>query len=132
MYGHEATYAKIYFERDNLTFTLLEKDLPKSVRALISADEANELLKLIETWDGKAKPQWKARAEAHQAAIDGGDPFKYAKVVKELNQMGEDELRPRDRANLAQSLGLLTEEITESLNKTPAQASKLIQEAIDA
>jgi RNA polymerase-interacting CarD/CdnL/TRCF family regulator len=132
LYGYEATYAKIYFERDDLTFTLLEKDLLKTVRILISADEAKKLLKHIETWDGKAKSQWKARAEAHQAAIDGGDPFKYARVVKELNRMdSEEELRPRDKANLAHALGLITEEITESLNKTPAQAAKLIQKALN-
>ena len=132
MYGHQATYASIYFERDNLTFTLLEKDLHNTVRTLISADEAWELLKQIEAWDGEAKSQWKARADAHQAAIDGGDPFKYAMVVKELNKMDSDgELRPKDRANLTQSLSLLTEEITQSLNKTPSQASKLIQEALN-
>jgi len=133
MYGHNATYAKIYFARDNITFTLLEKDLANTVRALISADEAKELLKQIETWDGTAKSQWKARADAHQAAIEGGDPFKYARVVKELDQIdNEDELRPRDKANLTRALGLLTEEITQSLNKTPAQASKLIQKALNA
>ena len=66
---------------------MLEKDLPNTVRTLISADEAKKLLKHIETWNGTAKSQWKARADAHQAAIDGGDPFKYAKVFKELDQM---------------------------------------------
>ena len=132
MYGHQATYASIYFARDNLTFTVLEKDLPNTVRTLISEDEAWELLKHIKDWKGEAKSQWKARADAHQAAIDGGDPFKYATVVKELDKMdSNDELRPKDRANLTQSLGLLTEEITQSLNKTPSQASKLIQKALN-
>jgi RNA polymerase-interacting CarD/CdnL/TRCF family regulator len=126
-----ATYAKIYFERDDLTFTLLEEDLPTMVRKLITADEAKDLLKHLEEWKGKAKAQWKARADAHQAAIDSGDPFKYARVVKELDRMeAEDELRPRDKANLAHSLGLLTEELTQSLAKTPAQTRKLIQSAL--
>ena len=115
-----------------MTFTVLEKDLPNTVRTLISADEAWALLKHIEDWDGKAKSQWKARADAHQAAIDGGDPFKYALVIKELDKLdSDDELRPKDKANLTQSLSLLTEEITRSLNKTPSQASKLIQKALD-
>jgi RNA polymerase-interacting CarD/CdnL/TRCF family regulator len=107
--------------------------LPGTVRSLISADEAKQLLKHIESWEGQAKSQWKARADAHQAAIEGGDPFEYAKVAKELGRMeAADELRPRDKANLAQSLNLLTEEITQSLQKTPAQTSKLIRKALDS
>jgi hypothetical protein len=42
----------------------------------------------------------------------------------------EDELRPRDKANLAQSLNLLKEEITHALNKTPAQTEALLEKAL--
>ena len=46
--GHEkATYAQIYFSRNDLTFTLLKDELPNMVRSLISATEARELLQQI-------------------------------------------------------------------------------------
>lgn len=111
---------------------MLNDELPNTVRSLISATQARKLLKQIETWDGEAKSQAKARADKHQAAIESGNPFEYAKVAKELGRIkSEDELRPRDRTNLAQSLTLLREEITHSLKKTPAQAEKLLEKALE-
>ena len=129
----EATYAQIYFSRSDLTFTLLKDECSNVIRSLISADEARQLLEQIETWDGKPKSQWKARVDKHQAAIETGDPFEYAKVPKELSKIKQDEeLRPADRANLEQSLSLLKEEITYSLKKTPAQVDKLIGKALES
>jgi RNA polymerase-interacting CarD/CdnL/TRCF family regulator len=62
----------------------------------------------------------------------GGDPFKYAKVAKELGKIrAEEGLRPRDKANLAQSLALLKEEITYSLKKTSAQVEMLLEKALE-
>jgi CarD family transcriptional regulator len=127
----EATYAQLYFKRDDLTFMLLKEDLSKTVRSLISASEARKVLQQIKQWDGEPKSQWKARADAHEAIITGGNPFEYAKVVKELNRMeSADELRPRDRRNLYDTLDLLEQELTESLNKTPVQVRKLLEEAL--
>jgi RNA polymerase-interacting CarD/CdnL/TRCF family regulator len=101
------------------------------VRNLISPTKARKLLKEIEAWDGNPKSQLKARADAHESAIDGGDPFEYGKVAKELSKLkARDELRPRDKANLTRSLTLLTEEITFSLKKSSDQASKLIHKAL--
>jgi RNA polymerase-interacting CarD/CdnL/TRCF family regulator len=101
------------------------------VRSLMTASEARKLLDQIKNWDGTAKDQWKARAEGHQAAIDGGDPFEYAKILKELSRMEADgTLRPRDKANLDQSMELLTEELSRALEKTPAQAHQLIRKVI--
>jgi len=101
------------------------------VRNLISAPQARKLLKEISAWEGKPQSQLKARADAHESAIDGGDPFVYGKVAKELSRMkSRDELRPRDKANLTRSLNLLAEELTFSLKKTSDQASELIQKAL--
>jgi len=84
----------------------------------------------LKEWNGKAKAQWKARADKHQAAIDGGDPFEYAKVVKELSRMeAEGTLRPRDKGHLNQSMELLVEEVSRTLKKTADQARKLIEKA---
>ena len=126
-----ATYAELYFARDNLTLTLLEEDLSATIRNLITTTEAHDLLDQISEWHGKVKPQWKARADTHQAAIDGGDPFECAKVLKGLNSLEDKEpLRPRDKAHLVQSLELLTEELSHALNKRPSQTRKLINVAI--
>jgi RNA polymerase-interacting CarD/CdnL/TRCF family regulator len=108
---------------------LLEKDLPKTVRRLISADEAEKLLQQYKEWQGSSSDQWKARAESNQAAIDSGEPFGYARVYKELNKLEtEGQLRPRDRAHMKLALDLLTEELARSLGKTRAQARKLVTE----
>ena len=113
--------------------TLLEKDLPDIIRNVISSKDAFKLLDQIKDWQGKPKAEWKARAEAHQQVIDAGDPFECAKVVKGLNQMEVDgTLRPRDRAQLNQSMDLLTEELARALQKPTAHAGKLIAEAISS
>ena len=131
-YGSEAaTYAELYFEREDLTLTLLKDDLPDAVRALISANKARKLLKELEAWDGQPSKQWKARANAHQAAIDSGDPFEYAKVYKELSRLdAEDTLRAGDRAHHKQTEELLVEELANSLKKTRRQARSLLEQAI--
>jgi RNA polymerase-interacting CarD/CdnL/TRCF family regulator len=122
----------VYFERDDLTLILLKEDLPNTVRNVISPTQARKLLKEIETWEGNPKSQLKARADAHESAIDGGNPFEYGKVAKELSRLkSRDELRPRDRANLNRSLTLLTEELTFSLKKSSNQASELIHNALN-
>lgn len=113
--------------------TMLKNDLPNHVRSLITKDEAQELLKHIEQWEGKPKKQWKARADAHQAAIEGGDPFEYAKVFAELSRMAEqDDLRLRDRANLSQSRNLLIEELARALRKSERQTEKLVEKALQS
>lgn len=123
----------MYFERDDLTLTLLEVDVPHTIRDLLTRKEAEELLDHLQKWNGKAKSQWKARADKHQAAIDGGDAFEYAKVVKELSRMeAEGTLRPRDKAHLNQSMDLLVEEISRTLKKSSDQARKLIEKAASA
>jgi CarD family transcriptional regulator len=121
----------LYFEREDLTLTLLKDDLPEAVRTLISANKARQLLKELKQWAGKPSKQWKARANTHQAAIDSGDPFEYAKVFKELSQLDADEtLRAGDRAHYKQSEELLVEELANSLGKTRRQARKLLDTAV--
>ena len=81
----------------------------------------------MKQWDGRVSKQWKARANAHQAAIDRGDPFEYAKVYKGLSKLETQEgLRAQDKAHLAQSLDLLTEELACSLRKTPEQTRRML------
>jgi len=126
----EATYAQIHFEREDLTMILLEQDMATIVRRVLSAKEAGQVLDLLEQWDGAAKKQWKDRANANQAALSGGDPFEYAKVLKGLRRLeAERELRPQDRAHLNQSFDFLTEELAFSLGKTPGQVRSLISKA---
>jgi RNA polymerase-interacting CarD/CdnL/TRCF family regulator len=123
----KATYAELYFERHNLKLTILKDDVPNTVRSLISNKEAKRLLEEIKSYDGKVSKQWKARANAHQAAIDRGDPFEYAKVYKGLTKLEEkDGLRAQDKAHLAQSLDLLTEELSCSLRKSREQTRKML------
>lgn len=110
--------------------TLRKDDLENSVRCLITAKQARALLQEMQHWEGKVSKQWKTRANVHQAAIDRGDPFEYAKVFKGLIQLeANDTLRAQDRAHLNQSADLLTEELAFSLKKTPEQARKLLARA---
>ena len=72
-------------------------------------------------------------ANAHRAAIDSGDPFKYAKVFKELAWLEQSEtLRAGDRQHYKQTEELLVEELADSLGKTRKQARKLLYSAADA
>jgi RNA polymerase-interacting CarD/CdnL/TRCF family regulator len=129
----EASYAQLYFERDDLTFIILEEELPGQVRKLMPHKQAKEVLALIKAWDGKPSSAWKARSDAHQKAIDSGDPFEYAKVFRELHEMDcKDELRPQDTAHLNKISLLLSEELALSLNKADRQVKKLISEALDS
>lgn len=133
-YGAEAaTYAELYFEREDLTLTLLKDDLPEAVRTLISANKARTLLKELKNWKGKPSKQWKARANAHQAAIDSGDPFAYAKVFKELTQLdAKENLRAGDRAHLKQTEELLVEELANSLGKSRQRAMVMLEQSVNS
>lgn len=130
--GHAAaSYVQLYFKRDELTMTVLEEELPAVVRGLISSEEAQELLGQINAWNGKPEAQWKARANAHQAAIDSGDPFEYVKVLKGLAHLESGgALRSCDREHLSKSLCLLTEELACALKKSPQQVRRLLNQAI--
>jgi RNA polymerase-interacting CarD/CdnL/TRCF family regulator len=112
---------------------MLKDELSNNIRSLISPEEANSLLDQIKRWKGKPKAQWKARADAHQSALESGDPLECAKVLKGLYKLeSEGDLRPRDRAHLKQSLELLTDELARALKKRPAQAERLLMEATGA
>jgi RNA polymerase-interacting CarD/CdnL/TRCF family regulator len=129
--GHEAaSYAQVYFRRDDLTMMLLEHDLSKSVRRLLTAREAGKVLDSLRQWNGSLNKQWKAREDDIRKAMEQGDPYEYAKVYKGLTRLAaKSDLRPQDRQLLNQSLDLLTEELALSLGKTSAQTRKLISEA---
>jgi RNA polymerase-interacting CarD/CdnL/TRCF family regulator len=116
-----------------LTFIILEKELLAQVRKLMPQKQAKEVLDMIRTWDGKPSSDWKIRSEAHQRAIDGGDPFENAKSYRELHEMDrKDALRPQDKAHLNQISQLLSEELARSLNKPDQQIRQLISEALDS
>ena len=107
--------------------------MPAQVRELMPQKQAEEVLDMVRTWDGKPSSAWKARSEAHQRAIDSGDPFEYAKAYRELHEMDcKDALRPQDNAHLNQISQLLSEELARSLNKPDQQIRQLISEALDS
>ena len=127
----EASYAELYFTSQDLTLILLAGSLSEEVRELVPAEKGNELIACLESWDGKPSKAWKARANAHQAALDGGDPFDNVKVFKELSGMSaEGALRMSDRQNYNKSLDLLIEELMYSLGKTENRVRKLIMNAL--
>lgn len=100
------------------------------MRQPISTNEAKTLLGKLKEWKSKPKKQWKARANANQAAIDRGDPFEYARVFKDLTKLeAEGALRAQDRQHLSQSTTLLVDELAHSLRKTPEQALRMLEEA---
>ncbi len=128
----ETTFAQLYFKRDGLTLMLRQQDLAKTVRNPIDASGAEKLLDHLRQWNGKVSNQWKARANAHQQAMERGDPFDYADVYKGLSKLeAEGTLRASDRAHLNQSLHFLAEEIANALGKTPEQARKQIARTVE-
>jgi len=131
LYGTQpATYAEVYFEREDLTLTLQKDRLADEVRTLISANKSRQLLKELQAWSKKPSKQWKARANAHQAAIATGDPFEYAKVYKELSGLdADDALRTGDRQHFKQTEALLVEELASALGKSRRKALAMLHEA---
>jgi len=108
---------------------LPKDDLAKTVRNPINAREAKKLLSHLRQWKGKVSSHWKTRANAHQEAMERGDPFDYADVYKSLSKLEEQgTLRASDRAHLNQSLHMLAEELANALGKTPEQARSQIME----
>jgi RNA polymerase-interacting CarD/CdnL/TRCF family regulator len=113
----------VYFKRDGLTLMLREQDVESTVRKPINASEAKKLLDHLESWDGKVRSEWKARANANQMVMESGDPFGYVEVYKGLSKLeAEGTLRTTDRAHLNRSLDFLAEELANALGQTNEQA----------
>ena len=109
---------------------LRKQDLAKTVRSPINKKEANQLLEHLENWNGKARSEWKVRANANQLAMERGNPFDYVEVYKGLSKLeSEGTLRASDREHLNQSLNFLVEELAYALGKTPEQARSQIAKA---
>ena len=126
----EASYVELYFKRDQLTMTVLEDSVSGMVRGLISSEEAHDLLDHMTAWNGKPQSQWKARANANQAAIESGDPFEYSKVLKSLASLESGgAIRSSDRQHLNVSLNLLTEELACAMNKSRNRVRGLLSKA---
>ena len=123
-------YAQLYFERQDLTLILPVQDMASAVRRPLDASQAGQLLDYMEHWDGKCSRQWKARAAAHQQAMERNDPFEYAEVCKGLAQLeSEGTLRHTDRTHLNRSIEFLADELAYALDKTPDYARMLIVKA---
>lgn len=112
---------------------LRENDLDEMIRAPIGASEARKLLNHMKKWKGKVSSQWKARANAHQAKMERGDPYAYAEVYKGLRiRQEEDNLSAADRTHLKQSAEFLSEELANALGKSQDQALSQIEQATKA
>lgn len=123
-------FAQMYFEREALTLILPVPVAAEAVRRPVDKDQARQVLKHIKRWDGKTSKQWKARANAHQEAMEQGDPFVYAEVFKGLCRLEESgSLRQNDRVHLNQAMDFLADELSFALDKKPDQVRELILEA---
>nr|WP_298451657.1 CarD family transcriptional regulator [uncultured Marinobacter sp.] len=129
--GEDKTkFVKLYFERDDLTWLVRANDLPSNIRFPMSAQEAKKIIKHVKSWQGKLSEQWKARSTANQAAIDKGDPYGYAEMVKGLSVMQEENpLSMTDRRHLNLGIKFLCEELSSALGKTQERVQQLIEEA---
>lgn len=96
----------------------------------MSASEARKIISHLKSWQGQLSEQWKARATANQAAIDKGDPFGYAEVVKGLSVMQEQStLSATDRKHLNLGIKFLCEELADALGKPHDRVRQLIENA---
>ena len=68
----ETPFAELYFERESLTLMLRTKDLAKTVRTPIGANQARDILDHLESWEGQMSSQWKIRASTNQEAGESG------------------------------------------------------------
>jgi len=115
----------MFFKRDKVTLMVREADLSDTVRSPIDASEASKLLKHMKKWQGKVNVQWKTRFNAHQKALEEGNPYGYAEVFKVLSALEQEgKLRMTDRAHLKQSEQLLSEELANALGKSQDEIRK--------
>jgi len=125
-----AKFAQVYFKREALTLILPLQDAAEAVRSPVNRKQARQILEHIGSWSGTASKQWKARANAHQEAMERGDPFEYAEVFKSLHWLeAEGSLRNTDRAHLNQAMNFLVDELSFAFDKTPDRVRKLILDA---
>lgn len=123
-------FAQFYFQREALTLIVPVQDAAETVRSPVNRSQAQQILDHIESWNGSASKQWKARAAAHQEAMDRGDPFEYAEVFKSLHWLEtEGALRTTDRAHLHQAMDFLVDELSFAFNKAPDRVRDLILDA---
>jgi len=125
-----AEFAQFYFQRKALTLILPVQVAADSVRSPVNREQAVQILEHIGSCEGHASKQWKARAAAHQEAMDRGDPFAYAEVFKSLRWLeAEGALRITDRANLNKALDFLVDELSFAFEKSPDRVRELILDA---
>lgn len=123
-------FAQLYFKREALTLILPMQDAAEAVRSPINSKQARQIIDHIATWEGRASRQWKARAAAHQEAMERGDPFEYAEVFKSLYRLeAAGTLRHTDRAHLNQAMDFLADELSFALDTTADRVRELITEA---
>ncbi|WP_417614524.1 CarD family transcriptional regulator [Oceanisphaera sp.] len=104
--------------------------MPSSIRSVMSAQEAKKIIQHLTSWQGTLSEQWKVRATANQAAIDKGDPFGYAELVKGLSLMQQQTaLSATDRKHLNHGIEFLCEELADALGKTHDRVRQLIDKA---
>nr|WP_319784396.1 CarD family transcriptional regulator [Oceanisphaera sp. IT1-181] len=127
---NKATFFKLYFKRNGLTWLVRANDMPNNIRSVMSAGEAKKIIQHLTSWQGKLSEQWKVRATANQAAIDKGDPLGYAEVVKGLSVMQEQlPLSATDRKHLNHSIDFLCDELADALGKPHEIVRQLIENA---
>jgi CarD family transcriptional regulator len=125
-----AKFAQVYFKREALTLILPVQDAAEAVRSPINRKQARQILEHMESWHGNVSKQWKARANAHQEAMDRGDPFEYAEVFKNLHWLeSEGALRNTDRAHLNRAMDFLVDELSFAFDRAPDRVRELILDA---
>ncbi len=101
---------------------LRENSLENTIRPPMGPTLARKVLDHMKNWQAKVSDQWKARANAHQAMMDKGDPHGFAKVYKSLRVLQqEDSLSTTDRKHLKQSAAFLSEELANALGQTQSE-----------
>ncbi len=102
---------------------LRENSLDDTIRTPIGPSRAEKLLNHMKSCEAKVSNQWKARANAHQALMDGGEPKAYAEVYKSLRELEqEDALSSADRIHLKRCTDFLSEELANALGQTTGEA----------
>jgi RNA polymerase-interacting CarD/CdnL/TRCF family regulator len=123
-------FAEIYFNREGITLMLQENSLDSTIRAPIGPLMAKKLLVHMKNWQAKVSNQSKARANTHQAMLDGDDPQACAEVYKGLRVLEQaDALSTSDRRQLKHCAKFLSEELANALGQTEREALDLMTQA---
>lgn len=113
LYGTKYKYIVINLVINNMKYYIPEVSLEHyNIREVSDKEAVNQALTIIEKRNGKIEENWSRRYRKNKTKILSGDIIKIAEVIRDLNQMKNEELMPHGEEKiLEEAENMLASEI---------------------